>query len=61
MKCGVSVEDDVRRAAFMRNAIGPDMYLMMDANCVWEVQQSIDWMDKLLPFNPYVFAYHLNE
>lgn len=25
MKCGVSIEDDVRRAKFMREAIGPDM------------------------------------
>lgn len=27
---------------------------MMDANCVWEVNQSIEWMKHLLPFNPYV-------
>ena len=34
MKVGVSLEDDRRRAAIMRKAIGSDCKLMMDANQV---------------------------
>jgi len=53
MKVGVSLEDDRRRAAIMRNAIGPDCKLMMDANQVWEVNQAIDWMKALEEFSPH--------
>ncbi len=53
MKVGRDLEDDVRRLRIAREVIGPDRYLMIDANQVWEVGQAIDWVNKLafaMPF-----------
>ena len=41
MKVGKRVEDDIRRARIVREEIGPDRRLMMDANQVWEVGDAI--------------------
>ena len=35
MKVGADIEDDVRRAAIIREEIGPETLLMMDANQIW--------------------------
>jgi len=53
IKVGVSVADDVRRCRIARETIGPDVKLMIDANQVWEVDQAIDWMQHLIPFDPW--------
>jgi L-fuconate dehydratase len=53
MKVGRDVNDDIRRAAIMREEIGPDRKLMMDANQIWDVDQAIEWMKELARFNPY--------
>ena len=53
MKVGRDLDDDVRRLEIVRSIIGPDRYLMIDANQVWEVDQAIDWVRELKPFNPY--------
>jgi L-alanine-DL-glutamate epimerase-like enolase superfamily enzyme len=37
MKVGRDLEDDIRRLRIAREVIGPDRYLMIDANQVWEV------------------------
>ena len=47
MKVGGDIEDDVRRAALIRDEIGPDRTLMMDANQVWDVDQAIENMERL--------------
>ncbi len=47
MKVGRDLEDDIRRLTIAREVIGPDRYLMIDANQVWEVDQAIDWVKKL--------------
>ena len=47
MKVGRNVDDDVRRAALIREAIGPDNALMMDANQIWDVDEAIHWMERL--------------
>lgn len=47
MKVGRDLEDDIRRLTIAREVIGPDRYLMIDANQVWEVDQAIDWVRKL--------------
>ncbi len=39
--------DDIRRLAIVREEIGPDRVLMVDANQVWDVDQAIDWMTDL--------------
>ncbi|HJZ50176.1 MAG TPA: L-fuconate dehydratase [Roseiflexaceae bacterium] len=52
MKVGVNIDDDVRRAGIIREEIGPDRALMMDANQVWDVGQAIANMVQLAAFNP---------
>jgi L-fuconate dehydratase len=53
LKVGADVEDDARRAAIIREEIGPDRKLMMDANQVWGVDQAIGDMERLKEFDPY--------
>jgi L-fuconate dehydratase len=52
LKVGRDLDEDVRRAAIVREEIGPDRALMLDANQVWDVEQAIAWMDRLAPFHP---------
>ena len=53
IKVGRDLHDDVRRAALVRETIGPDRKLMMDANQVWDVGQAIAWMRELARFDPW--------
>ncbi|WP_284778248.1 L-fuconate dehydratase [Agrobacterium sp. lyk4-40-TYG-31] len=53
MKVGRDLEDDIRRLTIAREVIGPDRYLMIDANQVWEVDQAIDWVNKLAFAKPF--------
>lgn len=53
MKVGANIEDDIRRAAIIREEIGPDRPLMMDANQKWGVREAIDNMKQLAAFNPH--------
>jgi L-fuconate dehydratase len=52
-KVGGDLQDDVRRARIIREEIGPDRRLMMDANQVWDVEQAIAWMKELARFDPW--------
>jgi len=53
LKVGVNIEDDARRAAIIREEIGPNRKLMMDANQVWEVDEAIANMQRLAEFEPW--------
>jgi L-fuconate dehydratase len=53
IKVGRDLEDDARRAAIIREEIGPDRKLMMDANQVWEVEEAIENMERLAEFDPW--------
>lgn len=53
MKVGRDLEDDIRRLRIAREVIGPDRYLMIDANQVWEVGQAIDWVKQLSFAKPF--------
>jgi L-fuconate dehydratase len=53
MKVGRDLNDDVRRAAIIREEIGPSRKLMMDANQIWDVDQAIEWMKPLAKFQPW--------
>ena len=53
IKVGADLDDDIRRAALIREIIGESGHLMMDANEIWDVDQAIDWMRKLAPYQPY--------
>jgi len=53
MKVGANIDDDIRRAGIIRGEIGPDRFLMMDANQVWGVEEAIANMKRLAQFNPW--------
>ena len=53
MKVGADVEDDLRRGRIIRERIGPDAMLAVDANQRWDVGQAIEWMERLKPIDPY--------
>lgn len=53
MKVGANLEDDLRRAAIIREEIGPGRKLMMDANQTWEIGEAIQAMKRLAAFDPY--------
>lgn len=52
IKVGRDLADDKRRCASVREEIGPDRFLMIDANQVWDVGQAIDWVKELAPYKP---------
>jgi L-fuconate dehydratase len=53
LKVGADVEDDRRRARIVREEIGPDRMMAVDANQRWGVDEAIGWMAQLAEFNPY--------
>jgi L-fuconate dehydratase len=53
MKVGRDPDDDARRAALIRRALGPERKLMMDANQVWDVDDAIAAMERLREFDPW--------
>jgi len=53
IKVGRDLDDDVRRARIVREELGPERRLMMDANQVWDVGQAIANMRRLAAFDPY--------
>jgi len=53
IKVGRDLGDDLRRAALIREEIGPDRKLMVDANQVWEVDEAIMSMRELAQFDPW--------
>jgi L-fuconate dehydratase len=50
-KCGQSLEDDRRRLTKVRELVGPDFAIAIDANQVWDVDVAIDWINSLKEFN----------
>jgi L-fuconate dehydratase len=53
MKVGGDLESDARRAALIRDVIGSEGVLMMDANQVWGVDEAIGAMGVLREFEPW--------
>ncbi|MBB3948779.1 L-fuconate dehydratase [Aureimonas jatrophae] len=53
LKVGRDLEDDRRRCRIVREEIGPDRTLMIDANQVWEVGEAISWVRELAEFRPW--------
>ncbi|WP_182084731.1 L-fuconate dehydratase [Aureimonas sp. ME7] len=53
LKVGRDLEDDIRRCRIVREEIGPDRTLMIDANQVWEVGAAIEWVNRLSEFRPW--------
>ena len=53
MKVGMNLEDNLRRAALMREEIGDERILMMDANQCWDVDEAIRQMKALARYDPW--------
>ncbi len=53
LKVGGDPESDLRRARILRHAIGPDRFLMLDANQVWGVDEAIASVLALAEVNPW--------
>lgn len=51
VKVGQNAEEDLSRLQFMREAIGPDQDLMVDANQYWGVEEAKEHVSKYLPFH----------
>ncbi len=53
IKVGADVADDIRRCGIIREEIGTERKLMIDANQKWDVPQAIEWIRQLAHFNPW--------
>tara|TARA_R110000868_G_scaffold157160_2_gene384295 strand:+ start:4375 stop:5700 length:1326 start_codon:yes stop_codon:yes gene_type:complete len=53
IKVGSDLKDDMRRAGIIREEIGTDLKLMMDANQKWDVDEAIVNMAELKKFDPW--------
>ena len=53
LKVGADPADDFRRAALLRDEIGDESRLMLDANQVWDVGEAIEAMHLLGRFDPW--------
>lgn len=53
IKVGRDLADDLRRCRVLRNEMGPDSHMMVDANQVWDVPEAIEWIGQLAEFDPW--------
>ena len=53
VKVGQDIERDIHRCKLIRSIIGDDNILMIDANQVWSVNESIENINRLKKFNLY--------
>ncbi len=51
IKVGADLADDIHRCGIVRQEIGPDRKLMVDANQVWEVDEAIRHIEALAGFD----------
>lgn len=52
-KVGADIEQDVRRAQILREELGWERKLMMDANQIWDVDETVENMRRLAEFDPW--------
>ncbi|MHC6229854.1 enolase C-terminal domain-like protein [Arthrobacter sp. MMS24-T111] len=52
LKVGGDIDDDRRRMALARDAVGA-LPIAIDANQRWEVSEAVEWVNQLAEFNPY--------
>jgi L-fuconate dehydratase len=53
IKVGRDLDDDIRRTRILRDELGPDRRLLIDANQVWDVDQAIEWVLALGEAHPW--------
>jgi L-fuconate dehydratase len=51
LKVGADLEEDRRRLALAREAVGPDVRIAVDANQRWDVAEAIAWVTALAPYD----------
>jgi L-fuconate dehydratase len=51
LKVGADLEDDKRRLAIARAAVGPDIKIATDANQRWDVDEAVEWMQQLAEYD----------
>jgi L-fuconate dehydratase len=52
LKVGARLEDDLRRCAIARAAVGEEVGIALDANQVWDVPDAIAWVGQLAGVRP---------
>jgi L-fuconate dehydratase len=52
LKVGARLEDDLRRCAIARGAVGDGVNIALDSNQVWDVPEAIAWVRALARFRP---------
>ncbi len=53
MKVGSDIQDDIRRSKIIREEIGYNIKLMMDANQKWDIEEAIENIKQLSKFQPW--------
>jgi L-fuconate dehydratase len=53
LKVGQDLQDDVRRIRLAREAVGDDIRIAVDANQRWDVDEAVEWMTALAPYDPW--------
>jgi L-fuconate dehydratase len=53
VKVGLDMAADIRRVGIVREEIGPNRVLMVDANQAWDIDEAIEWMRALAPSRPW--------
>jgi L-fuconate dehydratase len=51
LKVGLEIDDDIRRVAMVRELVGPDVAVSVDANQCWDVGPAISAIKQLEPFD----------
>lgn len=52
IKVGGNIKNDIDRCKLIRKEIGDVNKLMLDANQIWDVEEAISWMMRLVEFKP---------
>ncbi len=56
MKVGaLSIREDAERVRVVREAIGPDIKLMVDANCAYKVREAVQLAKRMEEYDPFWF------
>ncbi|NJN82460.1 MAG: mandelate racemase/muconate lactonizing enzyme family protein, partial [Caldilineaceae bacterium] len=56
MKVGaLSIREDAERVRVVREAVGPDVKVMVDANCAYRVYEAIQLARRIEPYEPFWF------
>ena len=52
IKVGSDLADDQRRLDIVREIVGDNIHIIIDANQVWDVDQAVEWVNELSRFRP---------